>query len=643
MNQTSGVFHISKRCVGATLTVLCLAIVGCSSSTSNNSGGGGGTSPIQQQTATPSFTPNGGTFTAAQSVSITDSTPGAVITYTTTVGSTTSSPATYSTPFTVSVTTTVTATALAPSTSSITYTQSSAATATFTINVPVPQSLSFSNNGISMPWSSATMPLPGLTGSSSCPPASTTVTVLTKDTTNAVVAGAQLASWSADSTNTTYGTINRGNAFSNNRFNTYTVTATCGTATASTTLTISDPAPTIGSLNPMTCKGSCTIDVTGSGYIGFNNPSGAQNGWDGTLYATSLGACPTTQPTLTGSSTWFSDTHIQILASNTGVGSWNLSLINQTTADNTGGGWVCQANAYVHTAMVSSTASAHNVTASTNSTTGALVIQTNGGKSTLGSFNLGRGADSPIVTADAVYAVSPANHSIAKFDLASNVLSYIQTPGYNPAMVVQTLLGGVYTLATVDGQNSLGALLRVDGAYAISVASADGFTSIETSENRVLWTVPSKDKASSRVYAYNADTSKIEAINTLSRPADTLVALPGGGLLAYHVGDSQASYLDSESFAEDATVSFSAGLLLPNRGLVNLPSGELVAAVGMTDGTISSVGVVVNQPAYTTLTSKSTVLADGIKPDQLYSGFSIVFPSNSLVPQVRTAPSPSPL
>jgi hypothetical protein len=141
------------------------------------------------------------------------------------------------------------------------------------------------------------------------------------------------------------------------------------------------------------------------------------------------------------------------------------------------------------------------------------------------------------------------------------------------------------------------------------------------------------------VYAYNTDTEKVEAINTLSRPADTLVALPSGALLAYHVGDTTASYLDAASFAETGTVSFSTGLLLPNRGLVTLPSGERVAALGLSNGTIASVDVVSSASTFAALAPKSTVLADGIKPDQLYSGFSIVFPSSSLVPQVRTAPT----
>jgi hypothetical protein len=91
-------------------------------------GSGGGTPP--QQTAQPVFSPPGGTFTAAQSVSISDSTPGATIFYTTDNSTPTSSSAVYTAPINVATTETLKALAIAPAA-----TASLVATATYTINV----------------------------------------------------------------------------------------------------------------------------------------------------------------------------------------------------------------------------------------------------------------------------------------------------------------------------------------------------------------------------------------------------------------------------------------------------------------------------------------------------------------------------
>jgi len=113
-----------------------VALVGCSSGGS----GGGGT----QQTltaATPGFSPAPGIYTAAQSVSLTDSTAGASIYYTTdgSAPSTGSSLYSSASPISVSATTTVKAIAVASG-----YNNSDVASGTYTINLPAAATPTFS-------------------------------------------------------------------------------------------------------------------------------------------------------------------------------------------------------------------------------------------------------------------------------------------------------------------------------------------------------------------------------------------------------------------------------------------------------------------------------------------------------------------
>jgi glucosylceramidase len=91
--------------------------------------------------ATPTFSPAPGTYTAAQSVSLSDTTTGASIYYTTNGSAPTTSSTLYTpgTPIAVSATTTINAIALAPG-----YTNSAVATGTYTINIPTVATPTFS-------------------------------------------------------------------------------------------------------------------------------------------------------------------------------------------------------------------------------------------------------------------------------------------------------------------------------------------------------------------------------------------------------------------------------------------------------------------------------------------------------------------
>ncbi len=96
---------------------------------------------IAQTAASPTFSPVPGSFTSAQTVTITDTTPGAVVYYTTD-GSVPSAGSTkYSGPITVSGTETINAIAVASG-----YTSSSIATAAYNISLPTAATPSFSLN-----------------------------------------------------------------------------------------------------------------------------------------------------------------------------------------------------------------------------------------------------------------------------------------------------------------------------------------------------------------------------------------------------------------------------------------------------------------------------------------------------------------
>jgi glucosylceramidase len=114
-----------------------LWLVGCGG---GSGGGGNNNPPPAQQAATPTFSPAAGTFTSAQTVTISDSTSGASIYYTTNGTTPTTSSTLYSAPIAISATTTIEAIASdAP-----TYTNSNVATATYTINLPAAATPTFS-------------------------------------------------------------------------------------------------------------------------------------------------------------------------------------------------------------------------------------------------------------------------------------------------------------------------------------------------------------------------------------------------------------------------------------------------------------------------------------------------------------------
>jgi hypothetical protein len=124
---TSSTHYTGGITVSATTTIEAIA----TATNLSNSAVATGTFTIETPAATPTFSPAAGTYSSAQQVTISDTTPGSSIFYTTN-GAT---PTTFSTPYTGAITVGATTTikAIATATGSLT---SAVATATYTINIP---------------------------------------------------------------------------------------------------------------------------------------------------------------------------------------------------------------------------------------------------------------------------------------------------------------------------------------------------------------------------------------------------------------------------------------------------------------------------------------------------------------------------
>lgn len=123
----SSAFYSAPITVGATETLEAIAVAtGYTTSPAASA-----TYTITPPTATPTFSTNGGTYSSAQIVTISDSTPGAAIYYTTNGSQPTTASAPYTTAITVSTTETIEAIAIAPG-----YSPSTTASAAYSINEP---------------------------------------------------------------------------------------------------------------------------------------------------------------------------------------------------------------------------------------------------------------------------------------------------------------------------------------------------------------------------------------------------------------------------------------------------------------------------------------------------------------------------
>ncbi len=280
----------SFRAIRAAFTGIVLAsavcVVGCSGS---NNGGG---SPAPTPSATIIDSTSSMTAGATQTVTATVTNPNTTVTCgfsasSGSFGTATLSGSTCSAIYTASATITVVTTA----TLSFTGGGATATPVTVTVN-PVTPTLSWVNTNLTIanpgnatdPGASLVVSSSVLSGAGACAASAggVTITVAPTNGNTTVVAGNSLASFTADSTHATYGTLYAGNTFTQDKVNTYTVAAVCGSLTASAALTVTDPAPAVTSVSPAITKSFTPVNfvLTGTGFTAINATSGTQ--WLGT-------------------------------------------------------------------------------------------------------------------------------------------------------------------------------------------------------------------------------------------------------------------------------------------------------------------------------------------------------------------------
>jgi glucosylceramidase len=133
IRPSSPSFHASSLLLS--VAALSLSLTGCGSSSSTGGGGSCGNTacPAQVQVATPTFSPAPGTFTASQTITISDTTSGATLYYTTDGTTPTTSSTKYTAP--VSIATSATLKAMAAASGD---TNSTVASGNYTIGVAGP-------------------------------------------------------------------------------------------------------------------------------------------------------------------------------------------------------------------------------------------------------------------------------------------------------------------------------------------------------------------------------------------------------------------------------------------------------------------------------------------------------------------------
>jgi hypothetical protein len=542
------------------------------------------------QAATPVIAPSTGTFTTAQSVTISDSTSGATIYYTIDGTTPTTASPVYSKAFTVSSTTAINAIAAASG-----YTNSNVATSIITINVPktisLPQTLSLPIGATPLVLDSSVV-----TATTSCDPASVTATVTVNDSNTSTTAGGILASWTADSSHRTYGSISSGNTFSQSGVNTYTVKLACGTATASSQLTVVDPAPTITavSCSPSESTTACVVKstgsfvttITGTNFIAGNYTTLAQ--WPGTDTSSKFGKCPTVLPRESfGGDGWESFTEIFQGTSSNGasIGTWFQYVFNPpanattylndpTDPGGTGGGWACLDNAYTVVANSSSSSSAGMVTLEPAGSTnpGTMYLRSTSTGRIIWQTSLDLGSTMAAVYGDKAFVPNKDAHSLSVIDLHNRTKQSVPTGDAMPWIAAVSLKSGTPYLVveTENGYNI--EQYTGDGALIAMTSSGPQITDLLVDrEDRLVYLV--QHNRITEVHRLDPSNGR-EEIMDLDIPANSL-SLYADGYFVYWTGEHHLTLIDEMNFRQSAQAVLQSTIYTANGEYFGLSDGGI--------------------------------------------------------------------
>jgi len=215
-------------------------------------------------TATPVISPASGSYTSVQTATITDSTAGAIIYYTTDGTAPSNTSNVYSAPVTISSTTTLLAIAIAPGSA-----QSAVASATYTIQLPIAPAVTITPSPTSITTAQSltvTVDVNGPSGSST-PTGSVTLTSESYSTKQTLTGGAATFNVAAgtlpvgaNTLTATYTPDATGGAHYTSATQTTTVNVTQAVGTATPTVTLTPSATTVTNAQPV----SVSVSVAGA-------------------------------------------------------------------------------------------------------------------------------------------------------------------------------------------------------------------------------------------------------------------------------------------------------------------------------------------------------------------------------------------
>ena len=556
---------------------------------------GTGTTP---SAAAPTFSPASGTYSSTQSVSISDSTAGAVIYYTTDGSTPTTSSAVYSGPITVSSTETLEAIAVATG-----YSDSSVATALYTINAAAAATPTFSPAagtytsaqtvaiGSTTPSATIYYTTSGATPTTSSAVFSGPITVSATETLKAIA----VASGFSDSAVATAAyTINQTQAA------TPTFTPVAGTYTSAQSVTISSATPS------------------------------------STIYYTTNGSTPTTSSAVFSGPITVSATET-LKAIAVASGSSNSGVATAAYTIN-----LAQAAAPTFGPAAGAFTSAQSVAISSATPSTTIYYTTNGTTPTTSSAVFS--GPIPVSTSETIEAIATAsgfsNSAVASASYSINSISQVATPAFTPApgtytspqtVTISSATPSVTIYYTTNGSTPTTSSAVYSGPIAVSssetieaIATASGFSNSSVATAAYIINAAATSQAASPTFTPGAGT--YASAHTVSISSATPSAT------IYYTTNGTTPTTSSAVYSGPITVSANETLeaIATARGLTN--SAVSTAAYIVNVATASQVASPTFSPAAGAYASAQTVSISSATPSA-----TIYYTTNGTTPTTSSA------